>query len=271
MRKTAFIIASLLTCVIAKAWEVGDFYPNDPSGVPAIVVYVDESGEHGLIMAPHAYSTDEFKNFCKSLNKNRSKFEKRAAKNSIDLREGQFNIVWEWLQSAPRYEKQKVNKKSPVYKELSQLNTDNGLENQKAIVKYCQDNGIELKDYFFEAYWASQLGNDWFIPGNHELELFCLNFGNGLGDKNAIKWEAWLSNHNAWLDRLGLMSLPSMYNNWVDPYAIFPDYNLHSSTLQPGKLTEYYRLNVAVKFGNAVWFLYYGTDEPGYVVAFKYF
>lgn len=272
MKKTILVIASLLMSVMTKAWNVGDFYANDPTGVPAIVVYVDESGEHGLIMAPHAYSSEEYAKFCKTLNKNRAKFEKRAEKiGTIDKREDQFTVVYEWLKTAPRYERQKVNKKSAAYQDVAQLNTRNGAENQKAIIKYCKDNNIEIGAYFFEAAWAAQLGEGWFIPGNSELELFCKHFGNGVGDENKVKWQAWLDSHNAWLDMLGLMSLPSLFNGWVDPYAIFPDYNLHSSTLQPNRTTEYYRLSVGTKALDAVWYFYYGTDELGYVVAFKQF
>ena len=259
----------------AKAWEVGDFYADDPTGVPAIVVYVDESGEHGLLMAPRAYTNDGYQTFCKTLNKNRAKFEKRAKKiSTIDTREAQFNRVWDWLQTAPRYERQKVNYKSAVFSDVARLNTDRGLDNQKAIVKYCQDNNVDLGSYFFETNWALQLGDGWFIPGNHELELFSLHFGNGLGDDNKIKYQTWLDNHNAWLDMLGLMSLPSLYNNWIDPTAMFPDYNLNSSTLQPNSNTDYYRLNIAIKVKYAVWYLYYGPEQhdfPRFIVAFKYF
>ena len=273
MKKIFLFVAALVTSMVAKAWQVGDLYANDPTGVPAIVVYVDESGEHGLMMAPSAYTDKTYENFCKTLNKNRSKFEKRAAKiSTIDKREEQFNMVWEWLKTAPRYDSEtRINRKSPVYQEVAKLNTDFGSDNQKAIVKYCQDNNLELGEYFLDTKWASQLGDGWFIPGNHELELFCISFGLGLGDANGIKWALWLENHNAWLDKLGLLSLPSLYNNWVDPNAMFPDYNLHSSTLQPNRVVEYYRLNLTAKGGKAVWYLYYGTDEPAAIVAFKYF
>ena len=52
MKKTFIVFAAMLVfSIAAKAWEVGDFYDQDPTGVPAVVVYVDESGEHGLIMS----------------------------------------------------------------------------------------------------------------------------------------------------------------------------------------------------------------------------
>lgn len=272
MKKTFIILAAMLmSSIVVRAWNVGDFYDQDPTGVPAIVVYVDESGEHGLIMAPQAYTDKGYKSFCKSLDNNRKKFEKRAAKYSIDKREEQFNKVMEWLKTAPRYVETKANKKSTVYSDVALLNTDYGLDNQKAIIKYCQDNNVDMGAYFFQANWALQLGEDWFIPGNHELELFSLHFGNGLGDKNKIKYNTWLDNHNAWVDNLGLMALPTLYNGWVDPHAIFPDYNMNSSTLQPKSKTEYYKLNVGIKALNAVWYLYYGSSESGHIVAFKYF
>ena len=51
MKKTFIVLAAVLMAMTAKAWEVGDFYDQDPTGVPAVVVYVDESGEHGLILS----------------------------------------------------------------------------------------------------------------------------------------------------------------------------------------------------------------------------
>lgn len=274
MKKTFItLVAMLFTSFAAEALQVGDFYVDNQTGVPSIVVYLDASGQHGLLMAPQAYSIKDYNDFCKLVNKNRPKFEKRADKQNppIDKREEQFNIVWEWLKTAPRYEKLKVNHKSPIFNDVAALNTTKGVENQQAIIKYCKDNNVDLGAYFFEVNWAKQLGDGWFIPGNHELELFSLSFGNGLGDDNKIKYQSWLDNHNSWLDRLGLMSLPSLHNNWMDPHAMFPDYNINSSTLQPNSRTQYYKLNIAIKTPFAVWYLYYGSEESGRVVAFKYF
>lgn len=49
MKKILFTLLALLCTVIAHAYNVGDYYEKD--GLKGIVVRVDASGEHGLIMS----------------------------------------------------------------------------------------------------------------------------------------------------------------------------------------------------------------------------
>ena len=276
MKKLFILFAIILMAMTAKAWKVGDFYANDPTGVPAIVVYVDETGEHGLIMAPQALTDKDYKAFCKELEKAKAKYVKNAEKLSkkmgdIDLRENEYLQVVEWMKNAPRYyyEAVKSNKANKaIYADVAKITNEKGEETQNAIVRYCRDNNIELGKYFFSAHWALQLGEGWFIPGNYELELFCKNFSEGLG--KGMKYQDWLDRHNEWTLKLGLLALPTQYNGWIHPQALFPDYNLGSSTFaasgwadkpeNKGKTiwsnvgpTLRYHLGVHIAFSDAQW------------------
>lgn len=54
MKKKLVLLFSLLCAIYAKAYNVGDFYNKD--GVKGVVVKVDASGEHGLIMSLDKFS-----------------------------------------------------------------------------------------------------------------------------------------------------------------------------------------------------------------------
>ena len=82
MKKTIFFVAALVMSMVAKAWEVGDFYANDPSGVPALVAYVDETGEHGLIMSPRAYTEKGYQKSLKTFEGNKNGRKKTWQKES---------------------------------------------------------------------------------------------------------------------------------------------------------------------------------------------
>ena len=59
MKKTILFIAAIAVSVVVKAWKVGDYY--DADGIPSIIVWVDDSGEHGLRMAPRVfYSVEDY-------------------------------------------------------------------------------------------------------------------------------------------------------------------------------------------------------------------
>lgn len=54
MKKKLVLLFSLLCVIYAKAYNVGDFY--NKNGVKGVVVKVDASGEHGLIMSLDKFS-----------------------------------------------------------------------------------------------------------------------------------------------------------------------------------------------------------------------
>lgn len=202
MKKTFILLAAMLvTSIAAKAWEVGDFYAQDPTGVPAVVVYVDESGEHGLIMSPLAMTEKTYQNYIKKkiFEKNKKKYDKQVAKAykkqgmdlaEIDAKIAQNNNIYsriiEWYTNAPRLfdgDLTEIKERKAIEGVASQ-NNEYGEENQKAIVAYCEESDFDMEKYFRQNYWAEQLGEGWFIPGNYELELYSKCYAQGFGKQN---------------------------------------------------------------------------------------
>jgi len=207
MKKTLLLVAAVAMAMVARAWEVGDFYANDPSGVPALVVYVDESGEHGLIMSPFAFTEKKFQQFkkAKTFAKNKKFYDKWYVKNPRKklVKQGQdvtafdelveennrkYAQVMEWIENAPRLFDGKLSEKEErkAIDGFASQNVEFGEENQRAIINYCQENNVDITKYFRQNDWAMQLGEGWFIPGNHELELFNLHFAEGVGKKHKL-------------------------------------------------------------------------------------
>lgn len=224
MKKTFIIlIAILVTSIAVKAWEVGDFYDQDPAGVPAIVAYVDESGEHGLIMAPlnfskkglkglnnsdlfikkqyqqivnDLYSSDKMKQITAEMQAKMLKLNIDSLKNIIDEQGDLYGetyrktMAWLEQQNLSTDSKRKGFKENLFNQYLSDLaagNTEYGESNTKAIVEYCQDNGIDMQLYFPEVNYALILGEGWFVPGNYELELISTYYTDSIGENHKFK------------------------------------------------------------------------------------
>lgn len=206
MKKMILMVAVLAMSLTAKAWEVGDFYDQDPTGVPSMVVYVDESGEHGLIMSPCAMTDKQYKEIVKKkvFAKNKKFYEKwyikmprkkvakmgdQVALQAFDAQIAQneeiYNRILAWFETAPRLYDGKLKEKDErkALEEFAAQNTEYGEDNQNAIIAYCQEKGIDITQYFRQNDWAMQLGEGWFIPGNYELELFNKFFAEGVGKK----------------------------------------------------------------------------------------
>jgi len=197
--------------VTANAWEVGDFYTNDPTGVPAVVVYVDESGEHGLIMSPMLFSEKELAATIKQKESSMKYAEKMgakyAAKAGVDMEalqqaqqmaggfQGpQYTTTVEFLQQFPSFSDWKTHDKGHKAKtfktyidDLAAGNTEYGEQNTKAVFDYCAANGVDMELYFPAFSYASRLGEGWFVPGNDELELVSKTFVESLGEKAKFK------------------------------------------------------------------------------------
>lgn len=136
----------------------------------ALVVYVDESGEHGLLMSPTAL-------------RDGSLILKYAAKNA-------GMSVEDFIAAMPMpimARGEKDSKISKVMKEMmsQNLNGTNGVENCKNIADYCESNGLPMEAYFPEMSWAASLGEGWFIPGTDELEIYANVIAQGVGKANS--------------------------------------------------------------------------------------
>ena len=202
MKKMILMVAVMAMSLAAKAWEVGDFYPNDPTGVPAVVVYVDESGEHGLIMSPRAFVDKNFDKVLASIAKGKKsmdKWNKKLKKTSVKgganpaeidanlaMSERTYEAVMEYLPNAPKLFDGKLKEKEEreMIEKIAAENTEYGEDNMKVVIAYCNANDVDMTKYFRNFDWALQLGEGWFIPGNYELELFNKFFAEGVGKKH---------------------------------------------------------------------------------------
>ncbi len=167
--KKAFVFMILCIAMAAKAqyYEVGQIVPQGTWD--AVVVYVDESGQHGLLMSPTALreGTLVLKKIAKHLGL------------SIEDFTAQYPL--------PILSKgEKDAKIAKIMKEMMKqnMNGTNGVENCQNIADYCETNGIPMDVYFPELTWASSLGEGWFIPGTDELELYAKSIAKGVGKKN---------------------------------------------------------------------------------------
>ena len=255
MKRTILFVAAIAMSVVAKAWEVGDFYANDPTGVPAIVVYVDESGEHGLIMSPKAYTEKGYKGDLKAFSRNKKYAENyiakkiKLAKENGDQEEmtrlenlqaeqaANFSQLTDWLTTAPRIPilgdnitlKEKYEQRK-ILEEFSSQTNEYGEDNQKSVLAYCHENDINMTKYFCEYEYAINLGDGWFIPGNYELELYSKLYVEEMGRTHHISTPQKLSKEQFLREKLGAVG------HW-DTF-FFPSNLIQSSTMFRSAWTE---------------------------------
>lgn len=173
MKKVLLSTVLLLTISIGVFAQkrLGDYIEID--GVPAFIFCIDEAGEHGLAMSIPAFGEKDTKKIDKMVKKGLLTTEQANIfkKNLI----GQFN-------------KQGAGGKTSeeLFAGLIGKLTDNGLTNQKQILAYCDENGISLQERFPLQYWAENLGEGWFIPGDQELVYFANFYFGGLGRKHTL-------------------------------------------------------------------------------------
>lgn len=160
-----FLVAAFFISQFAAAqsYRSGDLI--NINGVQAFVFYVDDSGEHGLAMSSPAVN---------------AKMLKKMAKTMDPLQLSNIKVLD--LESYEKAGMLKKKSKETIFTELIPLLSDEGEANANAIAAYCQKKGWELKEYFPWQYWASELGEGWFIPGDKELTLFANFYTGGLQD-----------------------------------------------------------------------------------------
>lgn len=169
MRKITLFITLMLCSwgISAKTYQVGDIVSQGTWN--ALVIYVDQSGEHGLLMSPTAlrFGTLAYKLAIKKSGLSEEDF---AAQSTLPI-------------MAAGLGDEKIRK---IQKAMLQenLNGTKGTENCQNIADYCASNGLPIDAYFPEVHWASQLGEGWFIPGMEELEIYANVIAQGVGKKN---------------------------------------------------------------------------------------
>ncbi|MBQ0049729.1 MAG: hypothetical protein KBT12_05800 [Bacteroidales bacterium] len=176
MKQKLILLTLLLTCIGVQAIEVGEYMEIDET--PCVVIYVDETGEHGLVMSratvSYEFATKEAKRLCKEGGLNKADIYDYVRMNAVDR---------------TKYNKMKKYKpayRQPLFDRLMPLLGERGEENQKAIVQFCNDNGLILQHEFPDIAWADGLGEGWFIPGDYELELYAQLYAGGMREEHAM-------------------------------------------------------------------------------------
>ena len=188
----------------AQTYKLGDYVEKD--GVPSIVVYVDQTGEHGLLLSMKARGIEE-KNLSKedkiiakekkeilSIYQKRMKFyhvarvKKQGAEAlaAVDARfETQKEMIDKFYTQKPivytkQFYKIKDEERKNILQSIQGQMNGSGQENTRLLLDLCAENNLSVRDYFPTYDWVSNLGTDWFIPGNDELELMAqsLNIDN---------------------------------------------------------------------------------------------
>lgn len=175
--KKIFIICFLITLNLSVfAKKPGDYI--EIGGIPAVVFHTDSTGEHGLALSWPAYRVDKFK----------EKDIQKLVEDSILTQEqaDKLTSIAIDMKSYKKAGKLKKKEKEKRFTDLVPMLTDYGEENMLAIQQYCKDKNLSLKDNFPCQYWAMQLGEGWYIPGDNELELLATYFYGGLNKKNAL-------------------------------------------------------------------------------------
>ena len=154
MKRILIFSATILFASFAYAqYAVGDYYELD--GIPSIVVYVDQTGSHGMVMSYPAVSSEKQ---VKALLK----------KNYIPR-----NLADRYLKGDIAYLLFQKKKDKKIVKDIkatvcAQTGGD-GKENARIIRDYCASSGITVEQYFEQQAWAEHLGSGWYIPGDNEL------------------------------------------------------------------------------------------------------
>ena len=165
------ILSLTISIGLSAQKKLGDYI--EIGGVPAFVFHLDETREHGLAMSIPAFDAKSGKKVDKLVKKGLMTNEQAAIFKNNSL--GQFN-------------RQGIGgkKSKDMFVGLMDRLTDNGKTNQEQIIAYCNEKNISLKDIFPLQYWAKNLGEGWFIPGDQELTYFADFYFGGLGKNNSL-------------------------------------------------------------------------------------
>lgn len=196
-----FLLAVIAVCFCTNvsAVELGDYMEID--GVPSIVIYVDATGEHGLVMsavAPNSLGEKETKfaaafspmnriNAQKIFSSKNWQEYKNMARDEYGIERADFEAAYMELPTLDysEYYVAGTNNNKELIKEhlvnLAWQTTEFGKENAKVIRNYCEENDVDMKTFFPDQYWAESLGEGWFIPGIAEIQLYADFLGQPIG------------------------------------------------------------------------------------------
>ena len=164
------LLSTLALCytsisVEAQKYEMGQLVNVD--GHSAIVVYVDSTGEHGLLAGPSLALYSKKK---QTPEKFVSKFsgDKKKRDGQRFFEQGKLGVVLE----AQLSEKEEETLLEPA---LDSLISREGDVNQRYVREYCQKKGIDMATVFPDFAWAESLGEGWFLGGIKEVNTYINN------------------------------------------------------------------------------------------------
>lgn len=165
-----------------QEYDYGSIMPFISDGTAGYIFYLDDTGEHGLVynteIKYQAKYIESKKEYAAELNK---KTKKLGMKGDLD-----YSYMDKDILPQPTEEISEKDLKK-IYKEIAPKLGDDGEQNMAEIVKFCEEKGISMQNYFPEHYWAKSLGEGWYIPGNKELELIAKLIIGGIGENYHVK------------------------------------------------------------------------------------
>lgn len=205
MKRTTLTIITILSTVIAIAapYQIGDYVETD--SIPGLVVAVDSTGEHGLIMSVPALRSQDADQWLQAAQQQLQDQYAHAKKYAIRHQNRKKGFRGDTAQVDSIYTIQSrilthmaAMPRLPHHAQLTEQqwrehiqpmvesSNENGIHNQQAITHYCAEHGLFEGMYFPETYWASLLGEGWFIPGTAELEQVATAIYGGVGREHRI-------------------------------------------------------------------------------------
>ena len=101
----------------------------------------------------------------------------------------------------------KKTKQAISIEPLLTSNSEFGEINMKAVLAFCENNNYDMEAYFPSYFWATTLGDKWFIPGAHEADLISKILTPGLGV--ALQADSVNKYHKNYLYKIGAYSYSS--------------------------------------------------------------
>ena len=300
MKKLLLLLSIIAgVALTANAREVGDWFIDEATGMPVMVIYVDQSGEHGLLMAPSGgYSTEKSLQLnIKDIQRTKKKYDKKlqkiwkadAMKYGVDITymdeyiaqaDELFNAVITWLPNMPLQSGSKITEQEErkMLRNIAPEMTGNGQHDQQLIIDYCEQNGVDLAYYFYSIDWCLKLGEGWFIPGNEELELYATSFSSGVGvhmtkaesvqKASVLGWKSWMLS--------SVFPLTVRSSTFTEcPWENIGDNKGKTAiiirTNDANFQDNYYMLGQGVALGKMYYAFFRNNQFFGHITAFKYF
>lgn len=164
-----------------QEYDYGSIIPFISDGTAGSIFYLDDTGEHGLVY----YTGRKYQaKYIESKKEYAAKLNKKTKK--LGMGDLDYSYMDKDILPQPTEEISEKDLKK-IYKEIAPKLGDDGEQNMAEIVKFCEEKGISMQNYFPEHYWAKSLGEGWYIPGNKELELIAKLIIGGIGENYHVK------------------------------------------------------------------------------------